>query len=47
MNSAVPPHYRAVRIGLLVLMLCALACAVWYVVLPSVLGEILIFLGLR
>jgi hypothetical protein len=45
MNSAVPPHYRAFRIGLLVLVLCALVCVTWYVLLPAVLGKILIFLG--
>jgi hypothetical protein len=41
----VPPHYLSFRIVLVLVLLGALAGAVWWIAQSTVLGEILHFLG--
>ncbi len=45
MNS--PPHYQSFRIALVLVLMGALAGAVWWVVQPELLGAILRFLGVQ
>ena len=40
-----PPHYLAFRLVLVLVLLGALAGAVWWIAQPQVLGKILGFLG--
>lgn len=45
MSIPVPPHYRAFRVLLVLVVLLALAGAAWAVVDPAVLGSVLRALG--
>lgn len=40
-----PPHYLSFRIVLVLVLMGALASAVWWIAQPAVLNEILHFLG--
>lgn len=44
MRPAGPPHYRAFRLTLAVVVLAAVALGVWWTTRPEVLGWILTFL---
>jgi hypothetical protein len=46
-KTPVPPQYLSFRIALVVVLMGALAGAVWWVAQPAVLGEILRFLGVQ
>ncbi len=45
MRTPVPPHYLSFRIVLVLVLVGALAGAVWWIAQPEVLGEIRRFLG--
>ena len=45
MRIPVPPHYQSFRIVLVLVLMGALAGAVWWIAQPESLGEILRFLG--
>jgi hypothetical protein len=45
MRTPVPPHYLVFRIVLVLVLMGALAAAVWWIAQPAVLSKILGFLG--
>lgn len=47
MRTPGPPQYLSFRIALVVVLMGALAGAVWWIAQPEVLGEILRFLGVQ